>query len=264
MDELPAPPEISLEIRSYFVRERNALLTRAEFSDLFVDYYLHMADLHVQAAPEHDRLFKEALIALTLHCAARPWNETIAWTLNFQNPLLNIFVHGSNPLGTVVGRFFQENVRINDHNFFFADIARKNQLPHRSSIQFEGSSAFLAAETYYRQSEQRTARYFELAEEEYVFISAQPDCDTQWLESLTVENVQTLEQDEEMSLLESRPYRWSCGCDQDRMMSVLEPSMKSNANTLFGGEASLRMSCPRCGQKYIITREALEAFIKKK
>lgn len=264
MDELPAPPEISLEIRSYFVRERNALLTRAEFSDLFVDYYLHMADLHIQPAPEHDRIFKETLAALTLHCAARPWNETIAWTLNFQNPLLNVFVHGSNPLGTIIGRFFSEHVREAPVNFFFADIIRKNQLPHRSSIQFESSSGFIAAETYYRQSEQRLARYFEVSDEEYVFITAQPDCDTAWLEALTVEQVRILEQNEEVSFLESRNYRWECGCNQDKMMNVLSPAMKSSPKALFGSDATLRMNCPRCGLPYILTRESMEAYIKRK
>jgi molecular chaperone Hsp33 len=264
MDELPAPPEISLEVRSYFIRQRNALLTRAEFSDLFVDYYLHLADLHLQPTPEHDRLFKEALASLTLHCAARPWNETIAWTLNFQNPLLNIFVHGSNPLGTVIGRSFPEHVRENDCNLFFADIVRNNSLPHRSTIQFEGSSAFIAAETYYKQSEQRLARYFEVAPEEYVFISAQPDCDTAWLQSLTLEKVQKLDQQEELSLLESRNYRWNCGCNEHRMMTILSPSMKSSPEALFGGAATIKMTCPRCGQRTIITRESMEAFINQK
>jgi molecular chaperone Hsp33 len=141
---------------------------------------------------------------------------------------------------------------------------RNNQPPHRSSIQFEGSSAFGAAEAYYRQSEQRLARYFEVSDEEYVFITAQPDCDTAWLEKLTLEQVRLLDQNEEVSFLESRNYRWECGCDQDKMMNVLAPTMKSSPAALFGNDASLRMNCPRCGQRYVVTRESMEAYINQK
>ncbi|MDZ4788362.1 MAG: Hsp33 family molecular chaperone HslO [Blastochloris sp.] len=261
--DLPSPPEISLQVRSYYIRERNALVTQAEFSDLFVDYYLHLADLHVQQDPEHDRIFKETLAALTLHCASKPWNETIAWTLSFQNPQLNIFVNGSNPLGTLIGRCFTENIRPSEKNLFFADIVRPNQLPHRSSIQFDGADGFKAVEAYYKQSEQRPAHFFEVADEEYLFVSAQPDCDVAWLESLTLEQAQNLEQNEVFSLLEMRNYRWECGCTHEKMMDILAPTMRSDAGALFGGDAALRMTCPRCGKRYAITRESMEALIKK-
>lgn len=264
MEESPNATDVSLRVSSYFIRKRNALITRGSFSDLFVDYYLHLAEHHYQQAADNDRIFKESLVALALHCASRPWNETIAWTLNFQNPLLNIFVHGSNHLGTLVGRTFTENVRSNDHNFFFSDIARTNQLPHRSSLHFDGDNAFRAAETYYLQSEQRLARYFESPDEEYILISAQPDCDLEWLEKLTIEQVDDLEKNEEFSLLEIRNYRWECGCTHEKMMNVLEPSMRGAGDALFGNDSTLRMTCPRCGARYVITRESMDALVKKK
>jgi molecular chaperone Hsp33 len=37
--------------------------------------------------------------------------------------------------------------------------------------------------------------------------------------------------------------------------------MKRDAEALFGDEAAIRMSCPRCGARYMITREAMEAHI---
>ena len=42
MDVPPADTASLLEVRCYFVRHRNALLVRANFSPLFVDYYLHL------------------------------------------------------------------------------------------------------------------------------------------------------------------------------------------------------------------------------
>ena len=56
-----------LEVRSYFVRGRNALVTRADFGEMYVDYYLHQGQHGYQHAPSHDGMLKEALAALTLH-----------------------------------------------------------------------------------------------------------------------------------------------------------------------------------------------------
>jgi molecular chaperone Hsp33 len=44
------------------------------------------------------------------------------------------------------------------------------------------------------------------------------------------------------------------------MLAVLMPLMRADPDGLFLGEPSLRMSCPRCGARHIITREALEAY----
>jgi molecular chaperone Hsp33 len=116
-------------------------------------------------------------------------------------------------------------------------------------------------ERYYAQSEQRPARYFRHAEEDFVMVSAQPGCDLAWFDALDEEKVRTLDADETLSLLEQRHYRWECGCTQERMLAVLAPIMVSDPEGLFGEESLLRMSCPRCGARHIITRETLEAYV---
>lgn len=257
----PSPEEKGLEVRTYFVRGRNALLARADFSELYVDYYLHLNDHGLRPAPGCDDIFKDALAALTLHCASRPWNETVAWTINFQQPLFNLFLTGNSINGTVVGTLYTEDVKRREHNLFCADIVRGQNPPHRSMIDFQGGNAFRAVEQYYLQSEQRRARYFGKSEEDFVLLSAQPDCDQAWLESLDDSAIQNLDQNEELSLLEQRYYKWSCGCDQQRMFAILADTMRQNPDALFENEAFLRMNCPRCGARYTITREAMEAFV---
>jgi molecular chaperone Hsp33 len=42
------------------------------------------------------------------------------------------------------------------------------------------------------------------------------------------------------------------------MLDVLLPIFKRDAEGLFGDEPAIRMSCPRCGIRYVITREGLE------
>lgn len=253
--------EAGLEVRSYFVRGRNALVTRADFGDLYVDYYLHQGQHGYQHEPFHDELFKQALAAITLHCASRPWNESSAWTIHLQMPLLNLFVAGDNRLGTVVGQLFTENVKADAPQIFLADVVRGNEPPQRSAVDFTGHDIFRAVERYYAQSEQRTGRFFAYGPEDFIFVSAQPQCDLLWLEKLTVEDIQVLDKAEQLSLLEKRYYRWECGCTQERMMAVLASVMKSNPEGLFGDDPVVRISCPRCGARHKITREALEAYV---
>jgi molecular chaperone Hsp33 len=255
---LPAP---GLEVRTYFVRGRNALVARADFGELYVDYYLHQGQHGYQHSPEDDGMLKEALAAMTLHCASRPRNESAAWTIHFQEPLLNLFVAGDSRLGTVVGQLFTDSVKDTGHNLFVADVVRPGEQTRRSAVDFAGASVFRAAEHYYTQSEQRPARFFQFGPEDFVFVSAQPQCDVAWLEGLDDAAIRALDGTEELGLLETRTYRWECGCTQDRMFAVLASVMRTDPEGLFGDDAALRMSCPRCGARHTITREALEAYM---
>lgn len=253
--------ETGLEVRSYFVRGRNALLTRADFGELYLDYYLHQGQHGYHHDPVHDGLLKQALAAITLHAASRPWNEAIAWTIHLQDPLLNLFVAGDNRLGTVVGQLFTENVKQDDQQLFVVDVARERADSRRSAVQFEGTDIFRAAEHYYAQSEQRPARFFQYGPEDFVLVSAQPQCDIAWLATLDDAAIMTLDQTEELSLLEQRYYRWECGCTQSRMFAILAKVMRSDPDGLFGEDPVIRISCPRCGARHTVTREALEAFV---
>ncbi len=256
--ELP-DEQSPLEVRSYFVRGRNALVTRAQMGDLYLDYYLHQGQHGYQHQMKHDAMLKEALAALVLYAASRPWNEVAAWTLHFEAEAVNIFVASDNPRGHVVGQVFTEQVKKTGRNLFCADIVRGNHPPGRSFVEFEGGSVKEAVEWFYTQSEQRTARFFEVAPEDYVMVSAQPGCEEGWIESLTLENVQQLDALEQVSLLERRVYRWMCSCDEKRMLDILSPVLRMDPEGLFGEELAIRMGCPRCGARYVISKEALEA-----
>ena len=260
MSDESDPPQ-GLEVRTYFVRERNALVARADFGELFVDYYLHLAQIDRQSRPAEDTMMKEALAALTLHCASRPRNETTAWTIHFSKPLVNVFVTGDNARGTVVGQVFTEDVKQDGRNLFMSDIVRGQTPVRRSVVELNDADIFPAVERYYDNSEQRPARLFRHGEEDFVMVTAHPDCDMAWFDSLNDAAIRTLDESETLTLLEKRFYRWECGCDARRMMDVLRPVMMRDADALFGDEPVIRMSCPRCGARHTITREAMEAHI---
>lgn len=261
MNEKNSETSDGFAVRTYFVRERNALLARAEFGDLFVDYYLHQGQHGYAHSPAQNELLKEALAALTLHCASRPWNESWGWTFHYREPLVNLFVTGDNRRGIIVGQISTENIKQDGKRLFFADMVSERGEARRSSIEFTQAEPFGIVEEYYAQSEQRPARYFRFAAEDYVMISAQPGCDQLWFDALDDEKVRALDRTETLSLLEERSYRWGCGCSQDRMFNVLAPMMRNDPKAIFGEEDLVRISCPRCGARHTITREALEAHM---
>jgi molecular chaperone Hsp33 len=196
-----------------------------------------------------------------LHCATRPWNETVAWTINLQDPLLNIFVTGTSIDGTVTGQVFTEQVRRRNGNLFCADVVRGNAQPRRSLVDFRTTDMMAAVEHFYVQSEQRAARYFRIGDDDFVLVAAEPGCDLDWLGALDEKTVKVLDEKEDLSLLEQRRFKWSCGCTQQRMLEVLAPTYQTDPEAIFAGQDVVRISCPRCGGRHTITKEALEAFV---
>jgi molecular chaperone Hsp33 len=250
-----------VQIQSRYVRTRNALLLTGNFAEFFVDYYLHWMDLGLRLDVALDNVLKDALAALTLHLTARPWQEGIAWTVNFQEPLANLFVTGDSFSESVVGRIFTEDVRTAERTLFYSNVTRKGQPPRQSIIEFTGLDFLNIAEQFYAQSEQIPARFFRLPEDEYALLVAQPACDEEWLAALKLEDVAELGTAETLSLMETRRFRYFCGCSVARILPAVEPLARRGLDDLFEGEETLRITCPRCARRYRVSREQVEAFL---
>jgi molecular chaperone Hsp33 len=250
-----------VEVRCYFVRKRNALVARGQFGPVFMDYYLHAADHGLRLTETLDGMMKEALVGLTLHLAGKPWNEEHAWTVNFHDPRANFFATGDNKAATITGRCFTENVKVAEQQLFYSQQLKTNMPLRQSAIEFEGSSFLRAVEQYYARSEQRPGRFFEHSDEDYVLISAQPQCDVDWLLDLTEEKIRTLDRNEELSLLETRTYRFECGCTLEKLYAALLPHALRDMDSIFAGSEVLKATCPRCARRYFIDREQLEAWV---
>lgn len=259
-DDVPEESDL-LTIKTRFVRGRNVLYAKADFGQLYVDYYLHLKDYQIAMEPEADRFLKTALALFSLHCISRPRNDVLAWTINFQQPLLNLFLAGDTGTGDVVGRAYTENVKQAPENSFYQDLVRRGREPHRSVVSFAGGDMVTALETFYHYSEQRPARFFQLSEHRFAILSAHPDWDEAWFRSVDLADVIDLDQREELSLLETRLYRWGCGCSSEKLLRVIAPMLTPTIDALFEGDESLTANCPRCGARYILTREAAEAYL---
>lgn len=244
-----------------FVRHRNALLTRVNLTGLYTAYYLQMATAGRRVDSAQDELFKRMFAAFVLHTCSRPRNEMVAWTVNLQEPRLNLFATSDNELGTAVGRVFTSNVKPGPKSLFYVEMVRGRDPVRRSVVEFSGSDMFAAAETFYEHSEQRPARFFDLGNDDFALLVAHPDCDVLWLRGLETDELRTVTESETVVPIEQRTCRWICGCNEAKIFKVLEPAMREDPDAVFQGDEVLAIECPRCSIPYHITREAMEAHV---
>jgi len=262
-NEQPEAHEL-LAIKSRFVRGRNMLYAKADFGPLFVDYYLHQKDHGLTLTPELDDRLKTALGLFSLHCISRPRNEILAWTVNFQEPLVNVFLAGDTGTSDVVGRIYSEGVKKAEEGAFYQDLVRRGREPHRSVVGFKGGDMIHALEEFYKYSEQRPAKFYQLEPDVFAIVQAHPDYDEDWFETLTIEDVRTIEETEEVVDLETRYVRWHCGCNQQRILGALSAPFQNDPDELFLGEELIEVNCPRCAAKHRVSREMLEAYVAEK
>lgn len=244
-------------VHSIYVRQRNCLLLQADFSPIFVDFYLHLMQHALQCKEPEVGAFKQLLALFTLHLVSRPWQEHHAWTLNVKTPsLANYFVAGSSLTEDVVGRIYTDDVREPESNILYAQNIAKNKEAQTSVIPLNGDTPIDWVEAYYRQSEQRPARAFELEGDRFVLITAQPGADFDWLAELTTEQVAHLSESEELHQLETRRFTFRCGCSVERILPAVRAMQKDFADIL-AEQGHLEVSCPRCGVSYHLTPEML-------
>lgn len=245
------------KIESIFIRHRNALVLRGQFTPIYTDYYLHLMQHGIRHPAEMDQMLKDALAMLTLHLVARPWADTIAWTANLRAPRVNLFVTGGSVTEAVTGRIFTEDVREPDRGFFYSQTTSPNlPEPRTSTLEVTGRDPVAWISQFYEQSEQRPARGFRLEDENFVLVAAQPDCDMAWLEALDEEAVSRIDLTEETKLLETRRFRFHCGCTLERILPVLG-GWKNRLDDLFEDADTIKIQCPRCAARYRITRDML-------
>ncbi|MBK8092320.1 MAG: Hsp33 family molecular chaperone HslO [Verrucomicrobiaceae bacterium] len=261
MPESPPQPELSfIELRSFFVRGRNALLVRGKFQPLYIDYYLHLMQHGLQHPEALDEMLKDSLAALALHLCSRPQDETVAWTVHVKEPRrANLFVTGSTHPGRITGRLFIEDVKKEGEALFIAQTTRPNHPVRQSMIDFHGADVFRGVETFYTTSEQRLTRLFRLPDEEFVQISAEPDCDEDWLAGITLEDVLQIGEKQTLTLLETRGYQFECGCSMERLLPIIGRLPQEDLDHIFE-DGVAQVTCPRCAAVFRTTKAQFQAW----
>lgn len=139
----------------------------------------------------------------------------------------------------------------------YAQNIRQGKEPQTSVITLEGTRVEDWVECFYRQSEQRTARAFDLGNDQYALLTAQPDADHDWLSELTAQEVATIADTEETKCLETRRFQFRCGCTIEKLLPVIRSLKKDFADEL-SEQGYIEASCPRCGAAYKVTADMVK------
>lgn len=246
------PVEDFTKVESIFVRHRNCLLLRAQFTPIYTDYYLHLMEHKLRHPSDLDAQLKDLLAVLTLHLAARPWAETIAWTVSQRAPRVNFFATGSSTFENVTGRLFTRDVKEPATNLLYSQTSVSGQEPRTTTVDLDSNDPIDWIERYYSQSEQRPAKCFRLDDENYALVAAQPGYDAEWFAELDREKAARITDDEQTKVLETRMFHFSCGCSKERILPTLS-AWKEKPGELFQGEDYVTVNCPRCGARYEVT-----------
>ena len=257
-NDTPETENESVVIYNRFVRSRNALLSEVDCTPLFHLMEEHRRQHSIEIPGRIEPLFRDLLAAFTLHCASRPRNELMAWTIRYADPVVSFFFGGDTQFGTVTGRYFDQFVKEAAQGEMHQELHRPNKPPHMSVVEFSGSDAQSAIHEFYEQSEQRPAKFFPLGGTRYALVSAHPDYDEGWFTNVTADVVHSLPDTETLSLIETRSYGWYCGCSYQKILEILVPMMKENPASIFGDDDFANVNCPRCGANYRILREDMQ------
>ena len=77
-----------------------------------------------------------------------------------------------------------------------------------------------------------------------------------WFAAITAGQVATLTETEEHKTLETRKFKFACGCNLERILPSLS-AWKEKPEELFGDDPAISIQCPRCARKFTVTREDL-------
>jgi molecular chaperone Hsp33 len=224
-----------------------------------MDYYLHLMEHHLRYPLEQDQMLKDTLAAVVLHACSRPQDETVAWTIHLQRPLINLFVTCSTHPGWVSGRIFSEDVRDMGKGLFSAQTKRHAHAARQSMVDFTQMDVLEAVEHFYGQSEQRVTRLFRGENDEMTLISAQPDCDEDWLLALDAKELEMLPETHQLAPMETRGYKFHCGCSIEKLFPIIGRLSEDDLDHIFSdGPASI--TCPRCAAHFSASREQFYAW----
>jgi molecular chaperone Hsp33 len=258
--ECPRPIVIdpSSSVRSFVDRTHHAVWAHGHFDRLYQGYEDHAAQLGPLPDDRALSLMGQCLAAANLQLALLPPDQFCSWTLNVMAPQANVFIAGDNNVMQLTGRIFEESVKTEGVNRLFIESQRPRHAPARSVVDFKGTDVNHAFEQYYARSLQTRARMFTLGQDEVVLIQGLPHVERPWLRELPLDEVrQTLAQ-EELEHIEDRTYVFRCGCDPERMKTVVANLFGSNLDELFGSDDEVDVQCPRCGQQWHIARKDLQ------
>lgn len=257
-DEVQKSAGAEVELACFLERTRDVVLAHGDFSQLSDAFSTHIKRFGSDDSDVTLEMATAGLAATSLHLACRPPDEFSAWTLNLDNPPLNLFFAGDNNEFKVTGRVFTRDVKTVGINRLFHESQRPKKKPTQSMVDVKGRDVLSMYEQFYLKSDQLKTRLFALPKQRFVFIQGLPRVDRDWMDALDLDSVAELIA-RELELVEERNYRFLCGCDLLKIVGILTSMFKDRVDELFQGEEQVEIHCPRCGRNWWVSLDEYQS-----
>ena len=252
---------------SDYLREREVFLIQVEMSAYLLDYYHQRRELAASTSPEHDAKLKDLIACFAIHLAARTAVETHAWTLQIvsEKPY-SLFVTGSTgeigpdgvATGFLVGHILTDHIRHPDTHAIHAQFTNRRST-FRSYVPCDTGEIAPMVESFYRQSEQRPIR-IKLSEtsDTAIGLAALPGFESAWFESVDLESLVAELPTIDSTRMRTCKFSFTCDCSAEKLIPFFKTLDRAAIAELYGADSELLISCPRCGRRFALSRNALE------
>jgi molecular chaperone Hsp33 len=241
-------------LRRHLVPQLHVIVSTGSFDEFFRAWEAHARVWSHEIDGLSDVLMRQSLAAGVLHLSNRPRDESFGLTIHVPAPPTNVFITGSGRESTVTGRTWTDGVKAHPSPRLYMQSHRPNHEPTLSVLEVHGLDVLLYLEDYYRESEQRPARFFELEGSSFLQVLALPSAEDDLFRRLDRGGAAALVEGPH-EVLEERTFFFQCGCNPQRMLRALHDIYDRDPEDLFQGEERVETQCPRCGRRWWMTRE---------
>jgi hypothetical protein len=250
---------------SEYIPKREALLVRVDLSDYLIDYYLHRKDFAPETTYEHDSKLKELITCFAVLLCARTATETHAWTAHIAAlPPYSLFVTGNTGImddsgvahGFLVGHVLTDNIRDADTHSIHAQVSNRGKT-FNSHVLCDSSNVARMVTQFYERSEGYPLRLL-LSEtsDTAIGLVALPEYDAEWIQSVDLEEL-AASKTVEKSLMRTCHFAFSCDCSPAKLLPFFRSMSVEALEELYENDTELKITCPRCGKQFGISREEL-------
>jgi molecular chaperone Hsp33 len=254
---IEVPPLGQVILRRHMDSERHLVISHGDYRDFFSAWESHVQLWDGMPDGLGKVMMKQALAIGALHLSNSPRDLSFGLTIHLHNPPTNVFVTGNGPEAAVTGRVYVDGVKQLESSRLYMQSQRPDQEPSLSVLEVHGFDVLEFCETYYLNSDQRPARFFELTNDEYLQVLSLPGADSGFIAGLDRDAAAALLAEDPV-LLEERGFFFQCGCNPQRMMKAIRDIFSDRPDELFQGDDRVETSCPRCGRRWWVTREEFE------
>lgn len=252
---------------SDYIRSREVFLIHVDTSQYLIDYYHQRRDLASTTKAEHDEKLKELIASFAIHLAARTALESHAWTLHIvSDEPYSLFVTGNTgeiddagvATGFLVGHILTEHIRHSDTHAMHAQFTSRGKT-FKSYVRCDTSDIVSMVETFYRQSEQRPLR-IKLSDnsDTAIGLAALPGYDHDWFDKVDLEELMRGSAELDKTRMRTCKFSFSCDCSPEKLIPFFRNLGDDTIRELYQDDPEIVISCPRCGRRFAIKREALE------